>query len=160
LIEGRFGYRFALGTNHFLDAMGGLGFEGWLRRSRSEFGYDEYWFPLYLKAGVEVAPSKDTGWIGALGIKVPVYTTEEVDFGRLGGPTITLHPGVNPSGYAEAGYQFTPQLSLVAFFDSYWFAKSPVESRTFVTDTEVVRVGFLQPESKSYHVGLKLGWTF
>src|SRR5258706_8874040 len=119
LIEGRYGYRFNPVPSQFLDVMAGLGFEGWLRRLRDQSGYDEYWFPIYLKAGLELAPSQETGWIGALGLKLPVYTSEVVDQSRLGLPTVTLHPGINISGYAEAGYKFTKNVSLVAYADSY-----------------------------------------
>jgi len=127
--------------------LGRLTLDFWLRRLGSQYGYDEYWFPISVKAGVDLSP-RETGWIGALGLKVPVYTYQTGDFGRLGGGTVTLHPGTMVSGYAEAGYKFTRNLSFSAFFDSYWFKQSPVNE------------GFLQPESKSYEVGAKLGWNF
>lgn len=147
LFEGRYGYRWGLGEKHFIDAIGGIGMDFWLRKIGSQFGYNEYWFPFYLKAGAEVSP-REKGLIGTVGIKVPFYNTQVIDYGRLGDGRVTLHPGVNVSGYAEAGYKFTKSLSLIAFFDSYWFGKS---------DTQL---GVFQPESKSYQVGAKVGWTF
>jgi len=158
LLEGRFGYRFGLGEKQFLDVMGGLGIEAWLRRLRGSGGYDEYWFPVYLKAGVELEPSRQTGWVGALGVKVPVYTTEVADLGN--GDVTTLHPRVNISGYTEAGYKVRRNLSVIAFAHSYWFGKSPSESRTFIIGNTLLTRTTFQPESKSYQVGAKLGWTF
>ena len=145
--EGGYGYRYALGQDYFVDVLGRLSLDFWLRHLGSRFGYNEYWFPISVKAGVELSP-KDVGWLAALGLKVPVYTYQTVDFGRLGGGTVTLHPGTMVSPYAEAGYKFTTHFSATAFFDSYWFKQSPVHQ------------GFLQPESKSYEIGAKLGWTF
>ena len=145
--EAGYGYRFGLGQDYFLDLIGRLTLDFWARHLGSQYGYNEYWFPISVKAGLDLSP-KDTGWVGAIGLKVPVYTYQTVDFGRLGGGTVTLHPGTMVTPYAEAGYQFTKNFSLEAFFDSYWFKQSAVNN------------GFLQPESKSYEVGAKLGWTF
>ena len=147
LLEGRLGYRWGLGEQQYLDLMGGIGFDFWVRSLQGEGGYNEYWFPFYLKAGLEISP-RERGFIGTLGIKAPIYTTQVADLTGVGGDIVTLHPGVMPSGYSEAGYKFTKSLSLVAYFDSYWFAKSPNS------------LGFYQPESKSYQVGVKLGWSF
>ncbi len=143
LLEGRFGYRWPLWTEYYLDGLAGLGVEGWLRRLQGPGGYDEFWLPLYFKAGFDLAP-RETGWVGAIGLKVPFYTSQ---FTNLEGSD-TLHPQPMVSAYAEAGYQFTRHFSATAFFDSYWFHESPVAAH------------FFQPESKSYQVGAKLGWTF
>ena len=145
--EAGYGYRFGIGQDYYLDLLGRLTLDFWLRHLGSQFGYDEYWFPISVKAGVDLSP-KNTGWLGAIGLKVPVYTYQTADFGRLGGGTVTLHPGTMVTPYAEAGYKFTRNFSVEAFFDSYWFKQSPVND------------GFLQPESKSYELGAKLGWTF
>lgn len=149
--EFRYGYRWDLNDEQYLDLMGGAGVEDWERSLNGSGGYDENWLPIYLKAGLELCPV-EKGWIGTLGVKVPVYTDETLDFGRQGGGTVTLHPGVEPSLYAQAGYQFTRHISAVAFFDSYWFAQSPPEPLGSVL--------FYQPESKSYRVGVEFGWTF
>lgn len=149
--EVRYGYRWILNDAENLDLMGGAGAEDWERSINGSGGYDENWLPIYLKVGLELCPV-EVGWIGTLGVKVPVYTDETVDAGRLGGGTVTLHPGTEPSLYAEAGYQFTQHLSAVAFFDSYWFAQSSPEPAGGIL--------IYQPESKSYEVGVKLGWTF
>ncbi len=143
LLEARYGYRWPLGQEHFLDLMAGPGDELWLRRLGGPGGYDEVWLPLYFKAGADLSP-RETGWIGALGLKVPFYTAQWANTT----PSTTLHPGPMVSAYAEAGYKFGPHFSLSAFFDSYWFTESSVSS------------GFFQPESKTYQVGAKLGWTF
>jgi hypothetical protein len=147
LAEAGYGYRFALSESQFLDVLGGLSLDFWLRRLGSQYGYDEYWFPISAKAGIAVS-ARDVGWIGALGIKVPFYTYQTADFQRLDGGTVTLHPKPMVSGFAEAGYKFSRHMSLSAFFDSYWFKQSDVED------------GWFQPESKSFQIGAKLGWNF
>ena len=144
LLEGRYGYRWLLRPDYFLDGLAGVGVDAWLRRLQGPGGYDEFWLPLYFKAGFELG-HRQTGWIGALGLKVPVYTSE---FSKLDTSTLTLHPKTMVSAYAEAGYQFTTHFSATAFFDSYWFKESSVSQ------------GFLQPESKTFSAGAKLGWTF
>jgi hypothetical protein len=56
------------------------------------------------------------------------------------------------SGYAETGYQFTRQLSVIGFLDSYRFGES-----------ELVDVGFTsiqQPETYTYSAGIKVSWAF
>ena len=136
-----------MGQDYCLDVLGRLALDFWLRRLGAQGGYDEYWFPISVKAGLDLSP-KNVGWVAALGLKVPVYTYQTVDFRWLGGGTVTLHPRPMVTTYAEAGYKFTRNFSLTAFFDSYWFKQSPEHE------------GFLQPESKSYEVGAKLGWTF
>jgi hypothetical protein len=145
--EAGYGYRWDVAGDYQLDVLGRLSLDFWLRHLGSAYGYNEYWFPISLKAGVEISP-KNIGWIGALGLKVPVYTYQTVDLARLGGGTVVLHPKTMVSPYAEVGYKFTDHASISAFFDGYWFRQSSVHD------------GFLQPESKSYEVGAKLGWTF
>jgi hypothetical protein len=56
------------------------------------------------------------------------------------------------SGYAETGYQFTRQLSVIGFLDSYRFGES-----------ELVDVGFTsiqQPGTYTYSAGIKVSWAF
>ena len=155
-LEGKFGYHYVdLGEKHSLDIIGGLGLDFWLRRldAGGNHGYDEYWLPFYLKAGVEVCPNTEKGWIAALGFKLPLYTIEMADLDII---TVTLHPKSYISAYAEAGYKFSRHLSVVAFFDSYRFARSDVAT-IFYGDQALT---FWQPESEGYSVGAKLGWTF
>lgn len=147
LLEGRYGHRSDWGKQHYLDVMGGFGVELWQRSLGSQYGYDEYWMPFYYKLGVEICP-KDKGFIGALGVKSPLYTRETVDLTALGGSTVDLNPGSKLSIYAEAGYQFTKSFSVAAFLDTYWFEQSPVSG------------GVYQPESKSLQVGIKFSWAF
>lgn len=149
LIDGRFGYRWNLGEAQNLDFLAGPGVEFWWRGLQAASGYDEYWIPLYVRAGFDLSPSQDAGWLAALGAKVPVYTTQFADLDKFGLGWITLHPKPMVSGYAELGYQFTRGLTLAAFFDSYWFKQSAPGD-----------FGVFQPESKTYQVGLKVGWTF
>jgi len=145
--EAGYGYRYEVGQNYFFDVLGRVNLDFWVRHLGSLHGYNEYWFPINVKAGVELSP-REVGWVAALGLKVPVYTYQTADFDRLGGGTVTLHPKPMVTPYAEAGYKFNKNLSLAAFFDSYWFKQSAVHE------------GFLQPESKSYQVGVRVGWLF
>jgi hypothetical protein len=149
------GYRWNIDEHYNLDVVGGFGFEDWLRSLNGPGGYNENWRPISFSADVELIP-KANGMIATLGVKVPFYTTQVVELGRVGGGDVTLHPGTLPSPYAEAGYQFNKHLSLVAYFDSYLFAKSP-------TETTIIGGSYYevyQPQSETYQVGAKLGWTF
>ncbi len=150
--EMRFGYRWNWPRHQHVEIMGGFGLEDWQRSLNGSGGYDENWMPIYFKAGLELTPAPK-GWIGTLGVKVPVYTDQTVDLSRVGGPKFDLYPGTMPSVYAEAGYQFSNHLMAEAFFDSYWFSQSP---------TRDIGGGLAayQPESKTYRVGVKVGWTF
>lgn len=148
--EIRGGYRWGWGPEN-LDLMGGIGLEDWERVLNGPGGYSENWMPLYFKAGVEISP-KALGWIATLGLKVPIYTVQRVDMSSVGFGSVTLHPGSLPSGYGEAGYQFTKNISLVAYVDSYWFAQSGTSASGGLL--------FYQPESFTYQVGVRLGWTF
>jgi hypothetical protein len=149
--EFRYGYRWSLNERQSLDLMGGLGMENWARHLNGSGGYTENWFPIYLKAGLEISPH-ETGWLGTLGVKMPVYTEQTVDLTSFGIGNVTLHPAPRPSGYAEAGYKFTPRMSITAYFDSYWFGQSPTVNADGFQ--------FFQPESFTYQVGLKFGWAF
>jgi hypothetical protein len=149
--EFRLGYRWGLGPRHYLDLMGGVGFEDWDRYLTGSGGYHENWFPIYLKAGMDITPETD-GWIGALGLKLPVYTIQNVDLSQYGFGQFTLHPEPRPSGYGEIGYQFNKNLSASAYFDSYWFGKSS----TVVSGS----IAAFQPESFTYQIGIKVSWTF
>jgi hypothetical protein len=147
--EAGYGYRFGVGQDYFLDVLGRVTLDFWVRRldSGGQYGYDEYWFPISIKAGLDLSPT-DVGCVGSLGLKVPVYTYQSADNPFGVNYTVTLHPEPMVSPYAEAGYKFTKHFWLTAFFDSYWFKQSSEHQ------------GFLQPESKSYEAGVKLGWTF
>jgi hypothetical protein len=151
LIDFGFGYRWTSEKGRSLDVIGRLGVENWERDLNGAGGYGEHWLPVYVKLGLETAPKK-TGWNGALGIKAPVWTYQHVDLSKFGAGSITLHPQTMPSGYAEAGYRFNRHLSLAAYFDSYWFAKSPTASNGII-------IGY-QPESITYQAGIKVGWNF
>jgi hypothetical protein len=150
--EMRFGYRWSLARHQRVELMGGFGFEDWTRSLNGPGGYTENWLPIYFKAGLELTPDP-TGWIGTVGVKVPIYTDQTVDLSRQGGPTFNLYPGSMPSLYADLGYQFCKHLSAEAFFDSYWFSVSPPKDLGGGLEA-------YQPESKTYQVGVKVGWTF
>ena len=150
--EMRFGYRWYWTKHQHAELMGGFGLEDWERSLNGSGGYDENWMPIYFKAGLELTPDPK-GWMGTLGVKVPFYTDQTVDMSRVGGPKFNLYPGVEPSVYAELGYQFSKHLFAEAFFDSYWFAQSPTRDIGGVLEA-------YQPESKSYRAGVKVGWTF
>lgn len=154
LAEARYGYRAKLGQQYVIDTMFGAGVDYWFRDLPSSsdpsiLSYDEYFLPIYLKAGFDINPRVEKGWIASVGIKAPVYTKQWIK-SDLG--SVTLNPTMRLSGYAQAGYQFTRHMSAIAFIDSYWFGKS-----------DKVDTGFAaiqQPESYTYSIGLKLGWTF
>jgi len=144
------GYRWETGSGRHVDLIGDLGIEDWERTFVGFNNHGENWLPIYLKGGIESSP-KDNGWIGAVGLKLPVYTIEQVDFSFVGFGTVTLHPATRPSGYAEGGYRFNRHLSVAAFFDSYWFGQDT---------TTKGGGGFVQPSVFTFQAGLNVGWTF
>lgn len=151
LIDFGVGRRWTSDRGQYLDLIGRFGVENWERDLNGPGGYAEHWLPLYIKFGVETGP-ENTGWIGALGIKAPVWTYQHVDLNKFGAGEITLHPDTMPSGYADLGYKFGKHLSLTAYLDSYWFAKSG-------TDNNGIIIAY-QPESWTYQAGVKIGWNF
>jgi hypothetical protein len=157
LVEAGYGYRSRIGDQHFLDIMGRVGVDYWSRDLPSsddlEFlSYNETFLPVYLKLGVDLRPRTESGWIAAFGLKRPVYIRERIiaDIDEIGATTVRPTPKL--SGYAETGYQFTRQLSVIAFVDSYRFGAS-----------DLVDVGFTsiqQPETYTYSAGIKVSWAF
>jgi len=153
IVEGQLLYRWSLGERYQGDLGLRLGADLWIRDlgSISAVGFEEDWLVSYSKLGYQVSP-KDTGWIGALGIKLPIYTLERAKLSQIGMSDVDIEPGRMVSPYAEVGYKFTRSFSAIAFMDSYWFSESPHVSNTYGI--------FWQPESIMFSAGLKVRWTF
>ncbi len=125
---------------------GAVGADIWDRSLSGSGGYDELWTVAYARGGYEIAPQNQTGWLGDVGIKMPMNAANTANFPGFG--HVTVHPKPRPSGYLEGGYKFNNTLALTAYFDSYWFGQSRVVD------------GLLQPESRQYQIGLRLKWSF
>lgn len=147
LAEGQVLYRMSLTKCYSGSWFGAIGADIWNRSIGGAGGYSELWKVFYARAGYEIAPKTGSGFVGNLGVKMPMYVANTADFPGFG--HVTTEPKPRPSGYAEAGYQFNDLFAVTAFFDSYWFGQS-----------DVVSPGLLQPESKQYEIGLRLKWSF
>ena len=155
LVEGQIIFR-RKHQNYFGDAVLALGGDLWTRSLQGSGGYDEDWRVAYAKLAYEIGPQLQSGWIGTLGIKYPFYTAETVHLSALG-PGISdveLEPGKNVSVCLEGGYRFKQHFSLAVYFDGYWFGMSDVKP------LGSTGLGFAQPESKQFQIGLKGRWTF
>ena len=160
-LEGRIGYRFPLDWSPLaIDPMAGLGAELWDRdikdagyydtqqnEWKTSSGYKETYQIIYAKAGLGLAETKNTTWMGRLevGAKYPLFTNEEVSI-----LSEDLNPGRKHSLYAQ--YEAFRQgkkseIGLTLYYESYRFGKSPQ-----------VEPGFLQPESDMDVIGLRFGY--
>ena len=162
-IEALGGYRF--GRRIGLDVFGGLGLDHWLRslndgRTASgtvASGYDEFYTILYGKAGLGFFQQLD-GWRYMLqgGVKLPLITSQYVDLGS----GVTLHPGIEPSAFANLQFDFGSgrhdRFGFALYYDSYRFSESDPELLTDGSSTWVV----VQPRSNMDVYGLRLSYYF
>ncbi|HUI08583.1 MAG TPA: hypothetical protein VL486_16405 [Verrucomicrobiae bacterium] len=137
------GYQWRLGTDYTLTPYGSVIGDFWWRGLQGQGGYDELWWTVPLRVGLELGAPGNHGWLAGVSLKAPVYTqVSSDDIPGIG--SSTSHPKTKLSGDAELGYRLNKRLSLLGFFESYWFGRSSVNSS-----------GVFQPESKMYTAGLK-----
>lgn len=162
MLEGRLGHRFLVADGRIgIDALGGLGYETWVRDINGArlpdggwvSGYEEEYQAIYLKSGMGVALVASKNWFTRLeaGIKFPLEVQEEI-------PALdaTLYPGETPSLYAETEVTrtsiFGQDVGLTFYYESYRFDLSP-RARS---SQGLAR----QPESYMDVLGLQLGAYF
>ncbi|HYH43857.1 MAG TPA: hypothetical protein VD867_17950, partial [Burkholderiales bacterium] len=109
---------------------------------------------LYAKLGVSMNASVKQGFLGAFGVKYPVYTRENANFSDLGATSNPrLNPGKSVSVYGNLGYRVNPSWDVYLYYDGYRFKESdPV----FVAGVGA----FVQPESKQDLIGMKMQYNF
>lgn len=148
-----------------VEFVGGLGLDYWERNilpdQKEDYGV------LFLRLGMNLDPRAPQGWFGGGGVKLPLYVAENAHFVELGfDQNPRLEPKGRPSLYAETGYRFTRQWSLIGYYDSYRFGESSVVR---VTTSEPAAcsprpapcaLSFVQPASKIDTFGLRLRYHF
>jgi hypothetical protein len=156
LNEGQLRYRFPVGSNEHLDGVLAAGADIWRRQFSSDQMED--WAVLYARLGVELGPQAGkAGWIGAVGLKYPVYTYENGYLTNIGfDQNPTLAPGADWSAYASLGYRIGAHWSVVGFYDSYRFQQSP----TVQTTSGGTLYYIYQPKSSMDVFGVTAVYTF
>ena len=157
--EGQFIYRYNLGS-YSLDQIGGLGLDFWRRSIRSGGGNQiEDYSILFLRAGLQLAKSKrEAGIHGGLGIKFPLATREDAHLDSAGySSNPVLAPKGRISGYAELGYRVDARFDVLAYYDSWRFARS---ADVIAKDAAGTTWGIFQPQSNMDALGIKLLLTF
>ena len=141
-----------------MDLVGGLGIDAW-RRELSSVQREDY-FVTYVRAGLEVDSDFERTWMYGLGIKYPIWVSEDAHLDRIG---FDRNPELNPGGkislYTHLGYRFRSQWAIVGYVDGYRFSRS-----NEVTTTEIAK-GFgsltvYQPASDMLFIGLRLERRF
>lgn len=144
---GRSGIRMALGVDTWRRSL----HDTQLANGTPVSGYVEHYEVVYGRIAAHYGGGGRLTF--NLGTKYPFAATETVDTTTLGLPSdVSLHPQGRFSLYADIGFQITPSWGLMAYYDSYRFAKSdPV----LVGSSTVA-----QPESHQDTYGAKLSFTF
>jgi len=157
-------YRFGASPLGF-ELVGGLALDYWRRNILPD--QKEDYSVLFLRLGFNLDPRAASGWFTGAGFKFPFYAAENGHLQDLGfDQNPTLEPKGRPSLYAQLGYRFTPQWSLIGYYDSYRFAES---NPVFLTSSDPgVCAPFappcdakvVQPASKVDTLGLRLRYSF
>ena len=148
-----------------LDLLAGLGLDYWERNILP--GQLENYSVVYLRLGLNYDPRENLGFFAGGGVKLPLYVREDAHLGDLGA---TSNPYLEPKGelsvYAEVGYRFARQWSVVGYYDGYRFGESSAV-RVTVTDPAACSpasapcaLSFFQPASKVDSYGLRLQYNF
>jgi hypothetical protein len=150
-------YRFR-GSPFGLELIGGLGWDYWQRNILPD--QKEDYSVLFLRAGLNVDPRSPRGWFGGAGVKFPFYVWENAHLDELGfDKNPHLEPKGEPSPYAQLGYRFSPQWSLIGYYDSYRFGESkavPATNAAFPGTTFLI----FQPSSRVDTLGLRARYSF
>lgn len=137
----------------------GLGYDSWLRNIRDSggvYGYKERYDVGYGRLGAVYTAT--SGWSLQGGLKVPLFTAEDVGLSRFGYDDVTLKPKPDYSLYAAVNYRLDGRWSIGGYFDSYRFRASGVEPVTiggYPTGDAVY-----QPKSQQDSIGFYLNYRF
>jgi hypothetical protein len=140
------------------ELVGGLGYDYWERNilpnQREEYSV------VFLRLGLNLDPRETRRWFGGGGLKLPLYVSENAHFDEIGfDQNPHLEPEGRPSLYAQAGYRFAPNWSMIGYYDSYRFAESkPVAATSSAFPG--TRLLFVQPASSVNRYGLKVKYSF
>jgi hypothetical protein len=149
-------YRFPH-SNGF-ELLGGLGVDYWERNilpnQREDYAL------VFTRFGFNIDPRTRRTLFGGAGVKLPVYVSENAHLDELGfDQNERLNPKGQVSAYANIGYRFTREWSLMGYYDSYRFGES---SGVRATSSSFPGTQFVlfQPASRVDSVGLKLQYEF
>lgn len=149
--EGQGIYRFASG----LELVSGVGLDYWRRNIQPDQRED--YLVLFARLGLNFDRRAATGWFGGGGVKYPFHVSEDAHLNEVG---FDQNPRLSPKGeaslYGQVGYRFTPQWSLIGYYDSYRFGESDAVLASSGVPTFLV----FQPESRVDTLGLRLRYTF
>lgn len=150
-------YRFA-GSPFGLEFVAGLGWDYWERNILPN-QKEDYWIGL-LRLGLNLDPRAARGWFAGGGLKLPFYVSEDAHLDEIGFyQNPRLEPKGEPSLYAQVGYRFSRQWSLIGYYDSYRFGESKAVATTnpaFPGTTILV----FQPASTIDTFGLRFRYSF
>jgi hypothetical protein len=157
------------GSPFGLELVGGLGLDYW-RRNILPDQIEDY-SVLFLRAGLNADPRGSQGWFGGAGLKFPLYVLENAHLDAIGfDQNPLLEPQGEVSAYAQLGYRFAPQWSVIGYYDSYRFGQSADVAATSsdpgicppTTPGVPRRCSFAvhQPASRIDTFGLRLRYSF
>lgn len=154
-MEGDAGWKFMVAEKSSLEPFAGLGWRWWNRDIQSTataIGYEERWSTIYARLGIrgDHAFSNQLKGFTEAGVKLPIYTENEIDWTVFGLDTITLEPGNEASVFAEVGVKWA-MLKVSVFYEGMRFSKS---------DLDDVYNAIYQPESKADIYGVNVGMAF
>lgn len=150
-------FRSQLKNNYRRDFLAGLGLNIWTRELSSIQSED--YKVIYARAGFEIDSVSPQTWLFALGLKYPLWVSEDAHLTDIG---FDRNPELNPGGkvslYGQAGYRFSRKWKVVGYVDSYRFTQSSEEPVNEIAN------GFgpvlvYQPASDMLIVGIRLEWV-
>jgi len=138
------------------ELVGGLAWDLWRRRILPD--QKEDYSVFFARVGVNLDPRAARGFFAGGGMKLPFYVAENAYLNDLGfNQNPTLEPKGKPSPYAQVGYRFSPQWSLIGYYDTYRFDES---ARVQVQDSAGLTYLVYQPASNVDTLGLRVRYTF
>lgn len=141
-----------------LELVGGLGWDWWRRKILPD--QKEDYSILFARVGFNMDQRSAQSWFGGAGVKFPFYVSEDAYLNELGfSQNPRLEPKGEPGLYAQVGYRFTRQWSLIGYYDSYRFGESPAIPATNASSPGTTFLIF-QPASSVDTFGLRLRYTF
>ena len=144
-------YRFAGG----LELLGGLGIDYWRRNILPD--QNEDYLVLFGRLGLNFDRRSARTWFGGGGVKYPFHVSENAHLDEVG---FDQNPRLTPKGqaslYGQVGYRFTPQWSLIGYYDSYRFGESDAVLASSGVPTFLV----FQPASRVDTLGIRLRYSF
>jgi hypothetical protein len=148
-------YRFAASP---MELVSGIAWDYWERNILPD--QKEHYSVFFLRLGMNFDPRSPRGWFAGGGVKLPFYVAEDAHLDEIGfQPNTRLEPKGEPSVYAQVGYRFSRQWSLIGYYDSYRFRESKPVTATR-PDTPGTTFLVFQPASSVDTLGARLRFSF